>query len=573
MKMFRSRISFVFDKEKLFMKKCLTSVILAAVLGVFTAGCGGGPSGNGTSVLDPAKFAEIAPTVYDNPEVTDISETEAGDIDSWKAEVFTSNGGNNDMPTKNAIIKSPWHKLSINETEVPVYSARCGKGVHSFAWVDVTTCKDDFILQVTLELDRAYKKCVVLPQSRGVDVEISDKTFRSVITEYGSYTYTFASSADAEVTNPEAAPLTIMVTEEEPLEIPVGYDVRYIEPGYHETGSLEFEEESMIYVMKAGLHEISSIRVPDDGTLFLERGAYLKCTDRQLESGGYDTNTAIHMEDGENTKVLGRGLLDMGECLGGDGKYRHVFNAKRVTAPLVRGLTIINANTWTMCFYNCDNALAEYNLLLSYRTYSDGIMMSECRGSTGRYNFVRTGDDAVEFKGTGWAGSAVGSDCVYEYNDVWTDKGSGYCLTWESECDMQNMTFRNNSIGFAQPVWQTQNNALECRLGTNSETRWGDVLFKDIEIYHVMSPNVITVQMRGAGAILDNIIFENIRVHSTELGVFAFSMFYSGTDGKISDISLKNMDFCGKKILPEDKNDETLFRNSGGTWFNALTVE
>ena len=89
----------------------------------------------------------------------------------------------------------------------------------------------------------------------------------------------------------------------------------------------------------------------------------------------------------------------MGEVKGGDGKYKHVVNVSRCENAVIEGLTIINANTWTMCVYNCDNALMEYNLLLAYRTYSDGLCMSECVDSAGRYNFVRTGDDAIEFKG------------------------------------------------------------------------------------------------------------------------------------------------------------------------------
>ncbi|MBQ8885758.1 MAG: hypothetical protein IJY62_05280 [Clostridia bacterium] len=554
------------------MRTKLLSLFGVAVFLFSAAGCEDKPS-SGKKPYDPAKIAEIVPTVYGDEAVKDVSQTEAGDIDSWKAEVFTSNGGNNDMPTKDGVIKSPWHKLNINGVEVPVYSARCAKGVHSFAWVDVTSNQEDFILNVSLEMNRAYKKCVVLPLSRDVEVEIADKTFSSVINAYGSYTYTFATSADAAITNPELAPLTIMVTKEEPLEIPVGYDVQYIEPGYHETGSLEFTEKEMIYVMKAGLHDISSINVPDGSTLYLERGAYLKCTDRELSGGNFDKNTAIHIEDCANAKVLGRGILDMGECLGGDNKNRHVVNVKRVENLVVRGLTVINSNTWTMCFYNSDNVLVESNLLLGYRTYSDGIMMSECRDSVGRYNFVRTGDDAIEFKGTGWGGSAIGSNCLYEYNDCWTDKATGYGVVWESACDMENMTFRNNSVGFAQPVWQTYSSALDCRLGTNAKTRWGEILFENIEIYHVISPNVMAVRVRGAGAILDNVTFKNINVYSTELGVFAFSMFYSATGGSITNIKLKDIQHCGKTLKASDKNDASLFRNEASSWFDELTVE
>lgn len=553
------------------MRKLLACICSAVLLLGIAVGCTPaeekpGDETGGDEVIDRTKLAEISPTVYDVDEIVTAEETEAGDVQSWQAEVFTPNGGNNDMPTKNAVIHSPWHTLEINGTQVPVYTARCGKGSHSFAWVDVVDHQDDFILEVKLAMHRTYAQCVVLPESREVDATIDGKNITSYIRNYGSFTYTFATSEEATVTDPTMTPLTIMVTKEEKLDVPAGYDVQYIDPGYHGNNDLEFTDEYMYYVFRPGLHEICSINVPANSVLWLEKGAYLKCSDRLLNpdnpNGGYNTQTAIHMQDCENPQVRGRGLLDMGEVLGGDGKYKHVVNASRCQSPVVTGLTIINANTWTMCFYNNDDALMEYNLLLAYRTYSDGLMMSECRDSVGRYNFVRTGDDAIEFKGTGWGGAAVGSNCVYEYNDCWTDKGSGYCLTWESACDMENMTFRNNSLGFAQPTWSSGNNALDCRLGTDVESRWGDVVFRDIEIYHVISPNVIITQMSGLGAILDNILFENITVKSTEFGVYAYAMTLSG-NGTISNIKIKNYNFCGRLITAEDIDNPAVIRIEG----------
>ena len=552
------------------MRKLLACICSAVLLLGIAVGCTPAESkpgdDEGGEVIDRTKLAQISPTVYDVDEIVTAEETEAGDVQSWQAEVFTANGGNNDMPTRNAVIHSPWHTLEINGTQVPVYTARCGKGSHSFAWVDVVDHQDDFILEVKLAMHRTYAQCVVLPESREVDATIDGKNITSYIRNYGSFTYTFATSEEAAVTDPTMTPLTIMVTKEEKLDVPAGYDVQYIDPGYHGNDELEFTDEYMYYVFRPGLHEICSINVPANSVLWLEKGAYLKCTDRLLNpdnpNGGYNTQTAIHMQDCENPQVRGRGLLDMGEVLGGDGKYKHVVNASRCQSPVVTGLTIINANTWTMCFYNNDDALMEYNLLLAYRTYSDGLMMSECRDSVGRYNFVRTGDDAIEFKGTGWGGSAVGSNCVYEYNDCWTDKGSGYCLTWESACDMENMTFRNNSLGFAQPTWSSGNNALDCRLGTDVESRWGDVVFRDIEIYHVISPNVIVTQMSGIGAILDNILFENITVKSTEFGVYAYAMTLSG-NGTISNIKIKNYNFCGRLITAEDIDNPAVIRIEG----------
>lgn len=524
---------------------------------------------------DPTPKGTVIPTVYNTSEIVDADQTEAGDIDSWQAQVFTARGGNNDFETPNAVIHSPWHTLKINGVEVPVYSARCGKGTHSFAWVDVADSKRDFCLKVELTLTSPYGKCVVLPESRKVDVQISGNNYTSYITNYGSFTYTFAKKANKEVTDPTLAPLTLMVAEDKEMEVPAGYTVHEIEPGYHETDSLEFTEEETVYCFKAGLHEISNIRIPSNSVLYIERGAYLKVTDRKYEDGRWNTDSALDIRDAENVQVYSRGLFDIGEVLGGDNKHKHVVGVVRSTDVTVEGLTIINANTWTMCFYNCVNAVIERNLLLAYRTYSDGIMMSECVDSVGRYNFVRTGDDAIEYKGTGWNRREInmGENCLYEYNDLWTDKGSGYCLTWESECDMTNMKFKNNSIGFAQPTWSSGNNALDCRLGTNAKTTWGEVTFEDIEIYHVISPQVIITQISGQGANLRNITFKDITVKSTELGVKAYTMEFAAKGGSIENIVIDNFNFCGKVLTDADRDNPILFGNRAGDLFNELTIK
>ena len=138
---------------------------LAASAGCGQGGSGGGDGGNNPPPIDTSKLAKIVPTVYDVDEIVNADDTEAGDYESWQAEVFTKNGGNNDMGTKNAVIHSPWHTLKINGTDVPVYTARCGKGSHSFAWVDVADHKDDFVLEVTLTMHRSYAMCVC-PKAR-----------------------------------------------------------------------------------------------------------------------------------------------------------------------------------------------------------------------------------------------------------------------------------------------------------------------------------------------------------------------------------------------------------------------
>ncbi len=515
----------------------------------------------------------FSPTVYSIDAIVNAEQTVAGSFEAWQNEVFNGKK-NNDDPTENSVISSPFHKLSVNGTSVPVYTARCGKGAHSFAWIDISS-NGQFLLDVKLELSIAVEKCVVLPESRKVEPSLENNFIKVDISDTGSFTFTFAKNSLDEATDPTLAPLTLMVTRADKLMIPDGYKKVEIAPGYHENDELEFTQGNTLYVVKAGFHSISSIGLPSNSILYIEQGAYIQVEDRNNADGSHNTKTAIHADDVSNVKIISRGLLDCGKLQGGDAKYKHVINTSRSKNVLIKGLTVINSNTWTVCAYNSENPVIENNLLLSYRTYSDGIMMSECTGGIGRYNFVRTGDDAIEFKGTGWwdATDKTGSDCLYEYNDIWTDKGAGYCLTWESERPMNKMIFRNNSVGFAQPTWTDRNTAIDCLLGTNASTEWSAITFENIEIYHVISPNAINIQVQGKGAVLKDIVFKNITVGSAEDGVYAFRMHFSAEGGGIYNILLDNVRFCGKRLTSDDVGNEALFCNQAPNFFTNLTVK
>ena len=568
------------------MKK-ITSLALCGIMTLTAfAGCnfGGGNTGNSSSSSSssnsaPQKptsnFAEIAPTVYDVDEIVTADKTTAGNAHAWAREVDLPDGYNhNNEVTNNAVIHSPWHTLKINGTDVPVYTARCAKGPHSFAWVDVTSHKRNFTLKVELTMDIAYGKCVVLPENKNVEVEINENQYTSYITEYGSYTYTFEYEPTAESTNPTYAPLTIMVTQEEEFEIPDEYEIVEVQPGTHEENELNFTEEYKAYVIKKGFHtNLGGISLPSNSILYIERGAYIQVVDVQYDNGTWSRAGTLVSSNTYNVKVISRGLFDCGKMRGTVEHYRDMMSFALCQDLSVEGLTIINSNSWTLCFYGCQNFEVNRNLLLGYRVCTDGIMMSECVNGEGRYNFVRTGDDAIEFKGTGNAcRDIVGRDCIYEYNDVWTDKCSGYCITWESNVNMTNMTFRNNNIGFAQSNWNSDCNALDCRLGINPSSKWSEITFENIDIYRVNSPNVIAISNTGYGTQLENVYFKNINVKSVKDGTYALRMTFSATGGHFKNIVVENMNFCGKVLTGADKADTRVFLNAAPKYFDKELI-
>ena len=77
--------------------------------------------------------------------------------------------------------------------------------------------------------------------------------------------------------------------------------------------------------------------------------------------------------------------------------------------------------------------------------------------------------------------------------------------------------------------------------------------------------------MSGVGAVLDNILFENITVKSTELGTFAYTMTSSG-NGTITNIQIKNYNFCGKLITTADMDNPALIKFEGTAKREELTI-
>ena len=554
------------------MKKIIALILSLISVMTLLVGCSGDENSTSSSVAEQKDTIEatVSPVVYSSEAIKKVEETNAGNYEDWLGEKSVYG------TATNSVIESPFHTLKVNGQEVPVYTVRSKRGAHSFAWVDVQKTRRDWHINVELTTTESYGKCVVLPESTEVLVDIKNNVYTCKLYAFDTYSFTFATEASASVTDPLLAPLTLMVTEEKPFKLPTEYDTVTVEPGIHQKDELIFTQEFTAYVIKAGYHELAGIKLPSNSLLYIESGAYIKGIDQELSLA------VIGGEDIYNVQIIARGIIDCG-AMSYEGN-KHPFWFSRVEDLSVEGLAFINANTWTMCFCDCTDLTIERNLLLGYRNTSDGIMMSDCVNGVGRYNFVRTGDDGIEFKATGWGrGANEGYNCVYEYNDCWTDRVSAYGLIWENTRNLSNVTFRNNSVGFAYAGENGYLCPLEIRLGANSNSTWKDVLYENIELYYVDCATVITVKVNssdggglgGGGAIVDNITYKNIYVNACREGCVAFKMYFGdNTGGDITNVLVENMQFCGKILTANDKFDSNYFVNEAGEKFETgLTVK
>lgn len=474
-------------------------------------------------------------------------------------------GDLSDNPVENGICVSPYYTMKVNGAEVPVYAARSANGIHSFAYLDVKSGEADgsFSLDVELSptdlstvLDDSSPEVVVLPERNGVAAEIEGETVRATIDKFGSFSFAFNKNY--------IEPLTLMVKEYEEFSAPEGYTVQNVEPGVYTADQTDFTQENTVYYFGEGTYKTDCIRLPSNSVLYLERGAYIAVQPSEPTS----VQNAITNAGAENISIEGRGLVDFSACNGGsDGnKSGIVFNEVKNVSLL--GLTVINSQTWTMCFNACEDVHVKDIINFGYRTFADGVMLSDCADGVVEDCFIRTGDDAFETKSTTSANNGKYTDNIlFQNNAAWTDKAVAYGCIYESSKDTQNVTFLNNSVGFALGTWSSHLGCNVIQMGNNPQATMHDIHFIGTEIYTSYNQAICNIYIGGSGGQgagwgkVNKIYFRDITA-KRNYGLVLNLRSYTQENTEIKNIYLDNVVSNGTLFTQELVSDDTYFKDS-----------
>lgn len=479
-----------------------------------------------------------------------------GEVATIENPTYYSSLVDNERADHLGVVVCPYYSLTVGGVQVPVYTTRCAKNLHSFAYVNIqkTDAGKEFDVEVvltTLEHSTALLKkkpsVTVLPEKRGVSAEIEGNQIKAHLSDFGSFTFTFNKKSE------EA--LTLYLAEKEDLQVPDGWNTVEISPAKHTMQETTYTQRNMVYIFKKGKHLVDCITIPSESWVYLEDGAYLEA----YSDGDGATKPVFTCRGGNNVKLFGHGIVDFSPDRGGetyDFVRKGTFDFHGCNNFMVKGIVSINANTWTLCFTNCENVYVEGVMLFGYRVYSDGIMLSDCRDSLVTKCFVRTGDDAMETKST--FGGEGTRNVTYRDNDCWTDKGIGYGVIWETNADVKDVYFEDCSVGFAQSNWHTRLGALAIQLGDHAYSV-SNVHFEDIEIYRCDSEAVINLGLSEKGKRIENIYFKNVHCKTTAGYLFRLYEHDLSTQGaRFGDIYLDNVSKNGVTLTEENRNDNSL---------------
>lgn len=434
------------------------------------AACGGG---------DEKKLSEFQTTDYEAGTVA------FDDMNTYEGEVRIGNDCNMEA-VENGVIISPYLTCKVNGREVDVYASRCWWGAHSYSFIDVVS-EGDIALEVELTLAKSRKKVVVLPTYKGVEATMSGKVVKATITDTGSFSFAFNDEEDRG--------FTLIVKRAPKLEIPAGYTVKEFEPGTYTAEQTAFTEEHTVYYFKKGSYEIEGISLPSDSILY---GDYAQFA--ITGKGG----VALESTNTSNVKVLGRFVFDFSGLSWSDGKNTYYFRG--VDDFVFSGITSISSTSWTFKFDGCKNGEITNLAMFGYRTFTDGVMISNGYNLKVTDSFMRTGDDAFEVKAT----SGPSDGIVFEDCHAWNDKAVAFGVIYEMSAEVKNITFNNCSVGFNMASWnETRAAASVCMCDYEKGLTNSNISFSNFEVYYSSCAAMSLCIHSGS---LDNIRFENFDV-------------------------------------------------------------
>ena len=493
----------------------------------------------------------LHPSVYEG-----IRTLHGAEIGVYEQEVCTN------LPVKDGIILSPYYIIRIGGEELPVYASRSANGIHSFAYVDVEGGEDGSLhlsVEITatenstaLRQENAF--AVVLPLSSGVKAETACGKASAEINSFGSYSFAFNGE--------HIEPLTLVVKRYEPFSAPAGYEIKNVEPGALALADTDFRQQNTVYYFGKGNYETDVIRLPANSVLYLERGAYITVRpspDEKPENALYAC--------GENIRIEGRGIIDFSACCGGETVPEHANNKfgvafSGVKGASVRGLSVINAQSWSVCFYDCENVYVSDVFIMGYRVFSDGVMLSDCRNGLVENCFVRTGDDAFETKSTTRSGYT--DNILFRNNAAWTDKAVAYGCIFESNHDTKNVRFENNSVGFALGTWSKHLGCNVIQMGDNPAATMHDIAFEGTEIYTSRNQAICNIYIGGSGGRgegwgnVRNILFRNITAENNR-GLVFYVQTYENERSTVRDIRFENVVSNGALFTKKSLQDGALY--------------
>jgi hypothetical protein len=261
------------------------------------------------------------------------------------------------------------------------------------------------------------------------------------------------------------------------------------------------------------VHQAGTIDLLDGDVLWLDAGAWVR---------GHVLASMVG-----NVVIGGRGVLD--------GSWRHPSGLQ--TRPIlfdhcegvrVSDITMVRPQTWMLTLGACEGVRVKNIQQIGEGPSTDGIDIAGSRDVRIRGCFLRNGDDNIAIKALDVKGQADPSqDSAGEFDGDWTGP--------VHNVQVENCAFYNDQGG----------SAMEIGYETRTD-RISDIVFRNIDVMAVHRFGSVFAVHNGDRAIIENVLWENIRVEHHYDKLIDFRVLnsrwnYDTMRGHIKDIILRRI--------------------------------
>ena len=277
-----------------------------------------------------------------------------------------------------------------------------------------------------------------------------------------------------------------------------------------ETGIPDKNAPNVHFFEEGKLYETGRITLEDNDIVYIQGGAVVR--------------GSFFLDSIRNVRIMGYGILD-GECIYAKGQER-MIEINRCENIRVEGIIINESRHWTApC--NRSSGITYKNIkVISGNDWDDGIDIVSSQHVLVDGCFIRTKDDCVALK----AGVTYYTDFFNQYPT--TDVRVVNSVLWNAE-------------------W---GNGLEIGFETRGEYI-RDVVFSNNDLIHVEGPEGTFTIHNGDRAVVENVLYENIRVEDSRGLLVDFKILDSQYSkdkekGHIRNITFRDISVTGEFFPP-----------------------
>lgn len=264
-------------------------------------------------------------------------------------------------------------------------------------------------------------------------------------------------------------------------------------------------DKNVIFFEKGKIHYPGEVNLKSNQTIYIEGGAIVR---------GH-----IMTDQGENVKIMGRGILDNSHY--SKGQHRPI-EINQCDNALIEGIIISESRHWTCASHASQNVTYRDLKIVSDNDWDDGIDIVGSKNVLVTDCFIRTKDDCVAIKA-----------------------GTNYFTEFNSSLNVDNIVVQNSVLW--NGIW---GNAVEIGFETRTDTI-KNITFKNIDIIHVEGPEGTFTIHNGDRAVVKDVVYENIRVEDSRGWLIDFRILESVYSkdkqrGKIENVKFNNISVEGE---------------------------